>query len=60
MGIVSFEIANLIVRLLTLKASLTAEDIAELREEVLLSEGVQTLVSHSEEELWRMAAQDKR
>eukprot|EP00271_Cylindrocystis_brebissonii_P022947 TRINITY_DN909_c0_g1_i1.p1 TRINITY_DN909_c0_g1~~TRINITY_DN909_c0_g1_i1.p1 ORF type:complete len:998 (-),score=308.45 TRINITY_DN909_c0_g1_i1:2587-5229(-) len=58
--ILAFEIATVIVRSLHLKHALQPQDIQELKTEVLASEGVTTLVSSDEFELWCIAAEDKR
>eukprot|EP00897_Mesotaenium_endlicherianum_P000370 jgi/Mesen1/10333/ME000008S10113 len=60
MEIVGFEVANVIVRVLNLRHSLLADDVAELQSEVLANEGVRALVSDDEYELWCIAAEDKR
>ncbi|KAF5203481.1 Duf668 family protein [Thalictrum thalictroides] len=59
-SILSFEVANTIVKGATLMQSLSKENIEHLKEVVLPSEGVQYLVSKDMEELLRIAAADKR
>lgn len=60
LGILGFEIANIMVRIITLRAALTEEDIKELKDEVLSSDGVKVLVSEDDSLLWKIAAEDKR
>ncbi|KAI4352826.1 hypothetical protein L6164_007041 [Bauhinia variegata] len=59
-SILSFEVANTIVKGANLMQSLSKENIRHLKEVVLLSEGVQNLVSRDMDELLRIAAADKR
>ncbi|XP_024367762.1 protein PSK SIMULATOR 1 [Physcomitrium patens] len=59
-GILSFEVANTIVKGCNLKQSLAEEDMKVLVEEILPSEGVQRLVSTDENELMAIAGADKR
>ncbi|XP_002963258.2 uncharacterized protein LOC9655198 [Selaginella moellendorffii] len=59
-GILAFEVANTIVRGFSLMHSLSDEDVKVLKEEILPSEGVQRLISRDMDELWRIAAADKR
>ncbi|KAG0576407.1 hypothetical protein KC19_5G077900 [Ceratodon purpureus] len=59
-GILAFEVANTIVKGCNLKHSLGAEDMKTLKEEILVSEGVQRLVSTNLDELMAIAAADKR
>ncbi|XP_047310355.1 protein PSK SIMULATOR 1 isoform X2 [Impatiens glandulifera] len=58
--ILAFEVANTIVKGANLMQSLSKENITHLKESVLLSEGVQWLVSKDMDELLRIAAADKR
>ncbi|KAI0531021.1 hypothetical protein KFK09_000570 [Dendrobium nobile] len=58
--ILSFEVANTIVKGANLLQSLSEENIKHLKEVVLPSEGVQLLVSKDMDELLRTAASDKR
>ncbi|KAF3789172.1 hypothetical protein EJ110_NYTH09790 [Nymphaea thermarum] len=59
-AILSFEVANTIVRGANLMQSLSKENIKYLKEVVLRSEGVKRLVSSDMDELLRIAAADKR
>ncbi|KVH98621.1 Protein of unknown function DUF3475 [Cynara cardunculus var. scolymus] len=58
--ILSFEVANTIVKGATLMQSLSKDNIKHLKEVVLPSEGVQRLISKDMDELLRIAAADKR
>lgn len=58
--IVSFEVANTIVKASNLMQSLSKRSICHLRDVVLLSEGVQKLVSTDMDELLSIVAIDKR
>ncbi|KAE9621101.1 hypothetical protein Lal_00019157 [Lupinus albus] len=59
-SILAFEVANTIVKGVNLMQSLSKENITHLKEVVLPSEGVQTLISSDMNELLRIAAEDKR
>ncbi|ERN20604.1 hypothetical protein AMTR_s00070p00103330 [Amborella trichopoda] len=59
-AILSFEVANTIVKGANLMQSLSKENIRILKEEILPSEGVQCLVSRDVDELLQIAASDKR
>lgn len=59
-SILSFEVANTIVKGANLMYSLSNENIKHLKEVVLPSEGVQLLISKDMDELFRIAAADKR
>ncbi|KAM0940529.1 hypothetical protein DsansV1_C18g0151221 [Dioscorea sansibarensis] len=59
-SILAFEVANTIVKGASLMQSLSKENVRRLKEEVLLSEGVQNLVSKDMHELLRIVAADKR
>ncbi|KAI3820058.1 hypothetical protein L1987_13914 [Smallanthus sonchifolius] len=57
--ILSFEVANTIVKGASLMQSLSKDNIKHLKEVVLPSEGVQRLISKDMDELLRIAASDK-
>ncbi|RLM78909.1 uncharacterized protein C2845_PM12G16290 [Panicum miliaceum] len=59
-SILSFEVANTIVKGMSLMQSLSKESLKYLKDTVLLSEGVQRLVSSDMDDLMRIAAADKR
>ncbi|XP_057973315.1 protein PSK SIMULATOR 1 [Malania oleifera] len=59
-SILSFEVANTIVKGANLMQSLSKENIRHLKEVVLPSEGVQNLISKDMGELLQIAAADKR
>ncbi|AAD39604.1 F23M19.3 [Arabidopsis thaliana] len=59
-SILSFEVANTIVKGANLMHSLSKDSITHLKEVVLPSEGVQNLISKDMDELLRIAAADKR
>ncbi|XP_076925496.1 protein PSK SIMULATOR 1-like [Bidens hawaiensis] len=59
-AILSFEVANTIVKGTTLVQSLSMDNIKHLKEVVLPSEGVQLLISKDMNKLLRIAASDKR
>uniref|UniRef100_A0A2P2LF92 DUF3475 domain-containing protein n=1 Tax=Rhizophora mucronata TaxID=61149 RepID=A0A2P2LF92_RHIMU len=59
-SILSFEVANTIVKGANLMQALSKENIKYLKEVVLPSEGVQNLISRDMDELLRIAAADKR
>ncbi|KAL5207877.1 hypothetical protein ABZP36_032312 [Zizania latifolia] len=59
-SILAFEVANTIVKGMSLMQSLSKENLRYLKETVLRSEGVQRLVSSDMNELIRIAAADKR
>ncbi|KAJ0760825.1 hypothetical protein HanOQP8_Chr04g0142451 [Helianthus annuus] len=58
--ILSFEVANTIVKGASLMQALSKDNIKHLKEVVLPSEGVQHLISKDMDELLRIAASDKR
>ncbi|CAL9185470.1 unnamed protein product [Musa hybrid cultivar] len=59
-SILSFEVANTIVKGSNLMQSLSTENIKHLKEVVLPSEGVQYLISKDMDELLKISAADKR
>ncbi|CAK9272838.1 unnamed protein product [Sphagnum jensenii] len=59
-GILAFEVANTIVKGCNLKQSLERDEIKVLKDEILVSKGVQLLVSTDIQELMWIAAADKR
>jgi len=59
-SILAFEVANTIVKGMSLMQSLSKESLKYLKDTVLLSEGVQHLVSSDMDDLMRIAAADKR
>jgi hypothetical protein len=59
-GILSFEVANTIMKGSTLMQSLSKRSIRQLKEVVLPSDAVQNLVSEDMDELLRIFAADKR
>lgn len=59
-SILAFEVANTIVKGMNLMQSLSKESLKYLKETVLMSEGVQRLVSSDMDDLMRIAAADKR
>ncbi|KAM7513887.1 hypothetical protein LguiA_003470 [Lonicera macranthoides] len=60
LSILSFEVANTIVKGQSIMLSLSKRSIRQLKEQVLPSEGIQHLVSTDMEELLRIVADDKR
>ncbi|GJZ07487.1 protein PSK simulator 1 isoform X1 [Tanacetum coccineum] len=60
LSILSFEVANTIMKGSSLMNFLSNRSITHLKEEVFLSEGVQNLVSKDVDELLRIVAADKR
>lgn len=59
-SILAFEVANTIVKGMSLMQSLSKESLKYLKDTILLSEGVQRLVSSNMDDLMRIAAADKR
>lgn len=59
-SILSFEVANTIVKGANLMHSLSNDSITHLKDSVLPSEGVQNLISKDMDQLLRIAAADKR
>ncbi|KAK4416612.1 protein PSK SIMULATOR 3 [Sesamum alatum] len=60
LSILAFEVANTIVKGSNLMQSLSKRSIRQLKEVVLLAEGVQQLISKDMDELLRIVAADKR
>ncbi|KAL7177712.1 hypothetical protein ACSBR2_030974 [Camellia fascicularis] len=58
-GILSFEVANVMSKTLHLHKSLTTREISRLKNEILKSEGVKTLVSSDETYLLELALSEK-
>ncbi|KAJ7556546.1 hypothetical protein O6H91_05G088100 [Diphasiastrum complanatum] len=58
--ILAFEVANTVVKGFNLMQALSDDDVRMLKEEILFSEAVQHLVSKDLDELWSIAAADKR
>jgi hypothetical protein len=58
--ILAFEVANTIVKGMSLMQSLSKESLKYLKDTLLQSEGVQHLVSSNMDDLMRIAAADKR
>ncbi|GBG60751.1 hypothetical protein CBR_g12489 [Chara braunii] len=58
-GIIAFEVANVVVKALNLRQAISESDM-KLLEEVISSYGVQQLVSHNRGVLWRIAAADMK
>jgi len=59
-GILAFEVANTIVKASNLKQSLSEEEMRVLKEETLVSDSVQLLISTDYKVLMSIAASDKR
>lgn len=59
-AILAFEVANSIVKGVKLMQSLSEDNIRYLKEVLLPSKGVQSLISTDMDELLRIAAADKR
>jgi hypothetical protein len=59
-GILGFEIANLVMKMMNLRMGLYDEELARFKEEVILSEASRKLISEAEGVLWTIAALDRR
>ncbi|GJP39652.1 hypothetical protein CLOM_g24000 [Closterium sp. NIES-68] len=59
MGVRSFEVAAAVLRAAVVRQSLVAEDVDELRREVVASDGIAFLLSSDFNHVWQIAAQDK-
>ncbi|XP_073286906.1 uncharacterized protein [Primulina huaijiensis] len=58
-GILSFEVANVMSKIIHLHKSLTENEISKLKNEILKSEGIKTLVSSDEKMLLELALLEK-
>ncbi|KAI3459474.1 hypothetical protein Pfo_016137 [Paulownia fortunei] len=58
-GILSFEVANVMSMIMNLHKSLTDHEILKLKNEILKSEGIKTLVSSDEKQLLELALVEK-
>ncbi|KAK6161358.1 hypothetical protein DH2020_004739 [Rehmannia glutinosa] len=58
-GILSFEVANVMSKIIHLHKSLTDNEILKLKNEILKSEGIKTLVSNDENQLLELALEEK-
>ncbi|KAL0414355.1 UNVERIFIED_CONTAM: protein PSK SIMULATOR 1 [Sesamum radiatum] len=58
-GILSFEVANVMSKIIHLHKSLTDSEILKLKNEILKSEGIRTLVSSDEKQLLELALMEK-
>ncbi|KAL3828706.1 hypothetical protein ACJIZ3_017508 [Penstemon smallii] len=58
-GILSFEVANVMSKTIHLHKSLTENEILQLKNEILKSEGIKTLVSSDENQLLELALLEK-
>ncbi|KAL0388445.1 UNVERIFIED_CONTAM: protein PSK SIMULATOR 2 [Sesamum radiatum] len=58
-GILSFEVANVMSKIIHLHKSLTDSEILKLKNEILKSEGIRTLVSSDEKQLLELALVEK-
>ncbi|KAI3469723.1 hypothetical protein Pfo_026386 [Paulownia fortunei] len=59
MGILSFEVANVMSKIIHLHKSLTDNEILKLKNEILKSEGIKTLVSSDDKQLLELALEEK-
>lgn len=58
-GILSFEVANVMSKIMNLHKSLTDQEILKLKTEILESEGIKTLVTRDEKQLLELALVEK-
>lgn len=58
-GILSFEVANVMSKIMNLHKSLTDYEVYKLKNEILKSEGIKTLVSSDEKQLLELALVEK-
>lgn len=58
-GILSFEVANVMSKIMNLHKSLTDYEVFKLKNEILKSEGIKTLVSSDEQQLLELALVEK-
>ncbi|KAG8373154.1 hypothetical protein BUALT_Bualt12G0141500 [Buddleja alternifolia] len=58
-GIISFEVANVMSKVMNLHKSLTDIEILKLKNEILKSEGIKTLISSDEKQLLEIALVEK-
>ncbi|KAL6519932.1 hypothetical protein OROMI_032826 [Orobanche minor] len=59
LGILSFEVANVMSKTIHLHQSLTENEILKLKNETLMSEGIRTLISSDEKHLLDLALEEK-
>lgn len=58
-GILSFEVANVMSKIMNLHKSLSDQDVFKLKNEILKSDGIRTLVSNDEKQLLELALVEK-
>jgi hypothetical protein len=58
--VMGFEVANVILRCLRLRQQLRPSDLEAFKRDVVLSEGIRTLVSDNFDHVWAIAGRDKR
>ncbi|GFP95903.1 hypothetical protein PHJA_001734500 [Phtheirospermum japonicum] len=59
LGILSFEVANVMSKIIHLHKSLSENEILKLKNEILKSEGIKALVSNDEKQLLELALEEK-
>lgn len=59
-GILGFEVANLVMKMMNLRLALFDDELSRFKEEVILSEASRKLISEDERTLWTIAALDRR